>query len=87
MTTKAEFEAMILEAIVDEGDLTTLSAENGVEIDGHGPSEGNTRPFEGWFRKGGTRAYFAGTITVTVDEFEPEHDEDDDYYEDEGDDE
>lgn len=88
MTTQAEFEAMILEAIVAEGTLTTLGAENGVEIDGHGPSEGNVRPIEGWFSpQNGTRTYFSATLTIALETFEPDYDDDDDYYEeDEGDD-
>ena len=80
MTTQAEFEAMILEALVDEGTLTTLGAENGVEIDGHGPSEGNSHPIEGWYTKGGARVYFSATLTVTLETFEPDFDSDDDYY-------
>lgn len=76
MTTKAEFEAMILEAIADEGDLTTLDAQNGVEIDAHGPSAGNQRPVEGWYTANGQRAYFSATITVTLDEYQPDFDYD-----------
>jgi len=87
MTTQAEFEAMILEALVDEGTLTTLGAENGVEVDGHGPSEGNTRPIEGWYTANGARTYFSATLTVALETFEPDYDTDDDYYEDEDDDE
>lgn len=81
MTTKQEFEAMVLEAIVNEGDLMTLGADNGVEIDGHGPREGNTTTVEGWYTAGGARTYFAATVTVTLEEFEPDFDNDDDYYE------
>lgn len=88
MTTQAEFEAMILEALVDEGTLTTLGAENGVEIDGHGPSEGNQHPIEGWYTANGTRTYFSATLTVSLETFEPDYETDDDYFEeDEGDDE
>jgi len=74
MTTKAEFEALILEALVDEGDLTTLGAENGVEIDGHGPSAGSSRPVVGWHMANGERAYFSARLTVTLDEYQPDFD-------------
>jgi hypothetical protein len=76
--TARDFEVLILEAIVDEGDLTTLGAENGVEIDGHGPSDGNTRPIEGWYTKDGKRAYFSATVVIRLEEFLPDYDDDDD---------
>lgn len=70
LPTAAEFEALIIEALRDEGDLMTLGADNGVEIDGHGPSDGRTTPVEGYFTHEGRRHYFSATLAVTVDEFD-----------------
>ncbi|AWN07801.1 hypothetical protein HOT31_gp131 [Microbacterium phage Hendrix] len=86
MNDKESFEKMILEAIVSDGDLTTIGAENGVEIDGHGPQEGNSTPIEGYYRFNGRRAYFAGKVTVELETFE-HADDDDDLDDDEGDEE
>lgn len=83
MTTD-EFEAKILEAITTEGSLMTLDADNGVEIDTHGPNDGNKSPVEGWYREDGRRSYFAATVTVTLDEFSSDYGDVED--EDEGDD-
>lgn len=68
--TKEEFEAKILGAIRDSGDLMTTGDESGVEIDTHGPPEGNSTPVEGFYREGGRRFYFAATVTVSLDEFD-----------------
>lgn len=69
--TRAEFEAMILEAISDTGSLHTLGAENGVEIDSSGPQGGNTMRVEGYYRANGARSYFQATLTVALEEFSP----------------
>lgn len=75
--TKEEFEAKIIDALCDAGRLHTLGAENGVEIDTSGPSEGGTIPVEGWHRHDGGKAYFAATIMVTLDDYAPNYDEED----------
>ncbi|QDP45497.1 hypothetical protein SEA_FUZZBUSTER_13 [Microbacterium phage FuzzBuster] len=78
LPTQAEFEALIIEALRDEGDLMTLGAENGVEIDGHGPSDGGTTPVEGYFTHEGRRHYFSATLSVTLDDFDGFGEGDDD---------
>lgn len=73
--TQEEFEAKIIEAISNDGDLFTSGDENGVAIDGHGPTDGNKTTIEGWYRHDAGKAYFAATITVTLDDYAPNYDD------------